>query len=194
MQFKAPIECHCSVCDQDFVRMRNRGDMTICTPCQSNARVKQWKQDNPERAKAINTQPTPEQKRAWEARQRAKDEAAWLQSRSAAVMRSYYKDVESSRARSRAYYADPKNRETLIQKVVDRQARVKHRIPPWADRRKIAEIYVEARRLTLETGEEHHVDHVIPLRSRFVSGLHVETNLQILTGHANRKKQTRFDS
>lgn len=51
---KVKINCHCAVCGQDYIRHRNRGHMTICTPCQKKARVKAWKIKNPERKAALN--------------------------------------------------------------------------------------------------------------------------------------------
>jgi hypothetical protein len=54
--------------------------------------------------------------------------------------------------------------------------------PPWADIDKIEGMYIEASRLGLS------VDHVIPLRGDFVSGLHVETNLQYLPLIENLRK------
>jgi excisionase family DNA binding protein len=66
------------------------------------------------------------------------------------------------------------------------------RMPPWASGAAIREIYAEAKRLTAETGVEHHVDHVIPLQGPNVSGLHVETNLQILSATANIGKGNKF--
>lgn len=57
----------------------------------------------------------------------------------------------------------------------------------------IRQIYREAQRLTAEAGIPHHVDHVIPLQGRNVSGLHVHTNMQILTGSDNSKKWNRFE-
>lgn len=67
------------------------------------------------------------------------------------------------------------------------------RMAPWADGRTIRAMYAEARRLTRETGSPHHVDHVIPLQGEFVSGLHVENNLQILPGVENIRKKNRFE-
>ena len=50
----------------------------------------------------------------------------------------------------------------------------------------------QAQRLTQETGISHHVDHVIPLQGRLVSGLHVHTNMQIITGSENSRKWNRW--
>ena len=69
-----------------------------------------------------------------------------------------------------------------------RQCAKLQRTPAWADFRAIAEIYEESARLTEETGILHHVDHDIPLQGEFVSGLHCETNLVILTASDNLSK------
>lgn len=74
-----------------------------------------------------------------------------------------------------------------------RRAERSNRTPPWADLGKIRELHREAQRLTRETGTPHHVDHVIPLQGETVSGLHVHTNMQILTGSENSRKRNRFD-
>ena len=61
------------------------------------------------------------------------------------------------------------------------------RVPPWANLKVIAKLYMEAQAQGLE------VDHIIPLRGDLVSGLHVENNLQLLTRAANASKGNRYE-
>lgn len=67
------------------------------------------------------------------------------------------------------------------------------RTPAWADVKAIDGIYAESRRLSAETGIRHSVDHIIPLCGRTVTGLHVETNLRIITLEQNIRKGNRWD-
>jgi hypothetical protein len=79
-----------------------------------------------------------------------------------------------------------------------REHRAGPRAVRWANRSECLAFYREAARLT-KTGVPHEVDHVIPLRGFIeyadgnapVSGLHVETNLQVLTAVDNRAKRNR---
>jgi hypothetical protein len=63
--------------------------------------------------------------------------------------------------------------------------------PAWANQSLIAGLYDLARRLTLESGIPHHVDHIFPLKSDWVCGLHVETNLRVITAKENIAKKNR---
>ena len=68
--------------------------------------------------------------------------------------------------------------------------------PKWLMEEQYKEIetfYIKAMNLTKETDTKHEVDHIIPLQGRFVSGLHVPWNLQILTKLENSKKKNSFD-
>ena len=63
--------------------------------------------------------------------------------------------------------------------------------PLWANKGAMLAIYREARRLERETGKPHHVDHIVPLVSRRVCGLHCEHNLCVLPGSENTSKGNR---
>lgn len=75
-----------------------------------------------------------------------------------------------------------------------RQARKLKAMPAWANREAIKEVYREAARRTAETGIKHSVDHFYPLQGKTVCGLHVETNLQVITLVENLKKNRRMPS
>lgn len=58
----------------------------------------------------------------------------------------------------------------------------------WANKKAIKSFYNTAQRLSLLTGIEHHVDHIIPLVNDLVCGLHCEDNLQVLPWYENIAK------
>jgi hypothetical protein len=71
--------------------------------------------------------------------------------------------------------------------------RRKHRdaTPPWLSRKQRSEVrqlYQIAITMTQTTGEQYVVDHIYPLRSEAVCGLHVPWNLRILTQADNLRK------
>jgi len=70
-------------------------------------------------------------------------------------------------------------------KLEARRRRVRIQTPPWANLAAIESIYASC-----PAGME--VDHIIPLKGRNISGLHVETNLQYLKVSENRRKQNGF--
>jgi hypothetical protein len=77
-----------------------------------------------------------------------------------------------------------------------KKATIRERTPPWLtkdDWRAIDALYETATRLSVTSGEPWHVDHIIPLRGKTVSGLHVPSNLRVIRASENMRKKNRFD-
>jgi hypothetical protein len=73
---------------------------------------------------------------------------------------------------------------------------VKQRTPKWLDKisfERIRNEYRLAALLTKVTGQSWHVDHVIPLQGKYVSGLHVPSNLQVMLAAENISKKNKFE-
>ena len=70
--------------------------------------------------------------------------------------------------------------------------RARSAFPPWACPKAVAKLYAHARALTLATGIPHEVDHILPLSSPDVCGLHVAENLRVIPAVENRSKGNRI--
>ena len=69
------------------------------------------------------------------------------------------------------------------------------RTPAWlteVDHERIANVYKLATLQSKITGTTWHVDHIIPLRGEYVSGLHVPSNLQAIPGVDNVRKNNSY--
>jgi hypothetical protein len=93
----------------------------------------------------------------------------------------------------REYQNAWKERNTVWVRADTKARRRKHReaMPPWltqAQKRQTRELYKIAITMTKTTGEQYVVDHIYPLRSDIVCGLHVPWNLRVITQTDNLKK------
>lgn len=145
------------------------GVTSICKPCTSE-RGKRWHASNRERSLAS--------KKAYMAANReavAKYSKEW---RAANAGRS--KELAAAWA---ANNPDKKRAAAAKRRAVLLQA-----IPAWASMDEIARFYVLADRLTAETGIKAQVDHIVPLQSPLVCGLHCAANLSVLSEAHNKRK------
>lgn len=101
-------------------------------------------------------------------------------------LRYYYKNREKIREKRKSVktYKYKKPWQNLAN-VRAYNLRKKQRIPIWADLYEIKMFYKNC-----PIG--HHVDHVVPLCSSIVCGLHVINNLQYLRASENLKKSNSF--
>ncbi len=154
-------------------------------PEKSAKSIESWKSKNPEKAREYSLRSYyryHEQKKAKAREYKANNQDKLKQNmkiwRAAnkEYIRKYYED-------NKAWFKtwNSKRRAQLIKATVS-----------WADLNKIRDIYDRAMFLTEITGIQHHVDHIIPLNSKYVCGLHVEYNLQILTEQENLTKSNKF--
>ena len=104
--------------------------------------------------------------------------------------KSHERNKEKRLAAAREY--KKKNRVEMTALQRKRHCGQLQRTPKWADQKAIKIIYGVCAALRDETGIKYEVDHVIPLQGEFVSGLHVESNLQILTKTENLKKNNKW--
>lgn len=72
-----------------------------------------------------------------------------------------------------------------------RRAAKRMAIPKWADKKAIAYHYKRAAFLTKERGFKYCVDHIVPLSSPLVCGLHVQDNLRVVPSGLNLIKSNR---
>lgn len=130
-----------------------------------------------------------------EYRERNKDK---LQS----YMKNYYLENEDTlKQKAREYPKDKKAEidkrrfinnpglrafKSSVERAIKRQA-----LPKWLtedQKQQIKQFYWLSQDLKCVTGEEYHVDHIIPLRGENICGLHVPWNLQVLPADVNIAK------
>ena len=73
-----------------------------------------------------------------------------------------------------------------------REKAIRRQTPPWADLVAIEKVYVKSAEKTAKTGIPHHVDHIIPLQGRLVSGLHIKSNLRVIPAIDNIRKSNSY--
>ena len=123
-----------------------------------------------------------------------------------ASCRAYYaRNVDKLREQGRKYHHANKERlsgylskwrkdnpDKLVANTRRRFASKLNATPKWANDFFIKEIYHLARLRTKMLGYQWHVDHIVPLRSKQVCGLHVENNLQVIPARENLSKHNTY--
>jgi len=100
-------------------------------------------------------------------------------------------NLKQHNAINREWFANNKYKRASYQ--AKRKSTILQRTPAWdPDAHLIIAKYQLANMLTKASGILHHVDHIIPLQGKKVSGLHTFANLRVIPGSDNVKKSNSF--
>ena len=100
------------------------------------------------------------------------------------------------RINNRYYEHTPTGKALKKRNRAVRDSRNKQATPKWLtpeQRKQIVDIYEHMRDCRAVTGEDYHVDHIVPLRGVNICGLHVPWNLQVLPAYVNMAKSNTFE-
>ena len=100
---------------------------------------------------------------------------------------------EKSRTYFKAYvqrdYAKVKNNESGSKRRALEMRTSKFEINNYGN---ILKLFKLSNKKTKETGRDYHVDHIVPLQGRLVSGFHVSGNLRVVLADTNWRKNNRY--
>lgn len=91
-------------------------------------------------------------------------------------------DIKRKHALAAGRKWSSKNKDLINAKTIRRVASKLQATPPWSEVEKIRVVYAKALMFSAQ------VDHIVPLRSPLVCGLHVWSNLQLLPKGVNQRK------
>lgn len=212
---------NCEICGNsiDFIKKKS----TICKCCakkesdrkhyQKNkekilSRIKEYTKDNSESIRQYKKEYYIKNKEKIITKNKSnyfKNHEKNLDTKRKAYYRNKEENLEKSRqwrVTNREFYLESqklyrkRNKHRINKYSQDRKSRKLQAIPGWLTEEQnleILNIYKTARKMSEETGVQHHVDHIIPLVNKFVCGLHIPENLQIITAEENLQKSNSFD-
>ena len=156
----------CSDCKPESEYHHGRPD---CKQCRREA-ARLWREENKELHSARAT--------------------AWQKANPEKVRQIRKRHHSAHRAQRNAYSLQyqQEHRGKVNAAAMKRYARKLRATPAWANLRYIELFYEFAQAESTRTGRKVHVDHIYPLQSPHVCGLHVEDNLQLLFAEDNKSK------
>lgn len=183
----------CSCCLKEMDRARFRGPSKVCSECADENRKRYYAAHARKRRKSEKV------KDYFRAYRKAHPEidkavtAKWRFNNKEKIdaQMANYRLVNAKELSRKQVDRLKQNPEIAAHRNALRRAAKNQALPKWADKKKIAQIYDECIRISADTGIPHQVDHIYPLTSGWVCGLHCEANLQILPAAVNHTKSNR---
>jgi hypothetical protein len=187
------------------------GKENTCKEC-DNIRKRFWELIHPEKVAEARKRFKHSEKgklaaKKWESSKKGKAlrlkmlKKYWASEKGKAVGRrscKKYKHTEAGRKTQQKYWGSIKGKAVLKRYATSAKGKInsyvvmnkrravkKKAAPKWADKNIIKELYTRAKLLGLE------VDHIVPLNSPIVCGLHTPDNLELVSRIENRKKGNR---
>jgi arsenate reductase-like glutaredoxin family protein len=163
-------------CNKGHVAAR-RAKTGECIECRAIA-LKKWREKNPQQVQKHNTK----QYELHSEKLKAKSKAY------------YASNTEAISQRSKAYQRANLHKFAAVN--AKREAAKLQRTPAWLtidDLWMISQAYELAKLREQIVGGKWHVDHVVPLQGKTVSGLHVPINLQVIPAKQNRSKSNAWE-
>ena len=111
------------------------------------------------------------------------------------VKNKQYRDSPEGKAIAKAHRAKPEVKAYKAERNRLKQGRAHEARPKWLTKdqaKEINDMYIHMRDCRAVTGEEYHVDHIVPLKGENICGLHVPWNLQVLPAYINERKSNKM--
>lgn len=106
----------------------------------------------------------------------------------------YRKNTRKTTFKYNKKYREDNKLKFLVYSANRRAAKL-NATPKWLtkeEHQQIEEFYQISQAFKLYTGQDYHVDHIVPLQGENVCGLHVPWNLQVLEASENIRKSNKF--